>query len=144
MEPERHHNFRDAEARERRLVEIGEKRERLLLRELQDRDVLEHGRVVVGAQLERSRARRPDEPLAVERQPATPGELRQRLPREVALRQRRDVQRADPPERGADVVGRPRIPDRVDLHQARVAVVAHREGVRRLGVANADWHAERG
>ena len=144
VEPERHDHLRDAEARERGLVEVGDERERLLLGELQDRDVLEHGRVVVGAQLERSPPWRPDEPLPVEGQPAPPGELGQRLRGEVALRKRRDVQRADPPERGADVVGRPRIPDRVDLHQTRVAVVAHREGVRRLGVPHGHGHAERG
>ena len=71
---------------------------RLLLGELEDRDVAQHLRVVVRVELQRAGALGPDEALAVERDAPVASELGQCLGREVRASQRPDVHPVRPLE----------------------------------------------
>src|SRR5439155_15023544 len=92
----------------------------------------------------RPKASRPRQALPVEREAPSARRLCERLGREVFTQQRRDVDGRGARERADELVRPPRIADRLDLHRPAVALVAKREGVRRLAGPERDRQAERG
>ena len=108
-----------------RHVDLADDR-RLLLRELQHRDVPELGAVEVAVEPERADARRADEPLRVEEH------VRRREHREVDLpaQKRRDVQPLDVGD--AQLLLAPRLAERVHVHRPHARGVVRERERRRL------------
>jgi len=116
---------------------------RLLLGELEHADVAEQLRVELGVELQRAGAARPDEPLAVERDPGAARQRRHRLGREVRAGERRDVHPSREPGL-ARLTARPGLAELVDHHAADAVLVGEREARRRRGRPPGDGDAERG
>src|SRR5262249_62136264 len=88
---ERDDALRHAQRGERLLLARAGERPRLLLRQLQHRDVAQERRVWLGLELERPAAGGANEALAVKRKLGGLRQCRQRLLRELATEERADV-----------------------------------------------------
>jgi len=114
---------------------VSEDRVRLLLGELEDRDVAQHRPVEVTVERERADPPRADEPVAVEQHAPPVSDPLERFRREVVAQERRDVHPLDPAQPAFRLVAlAPRLPDRLDTHfTVPVGVVVEREGRRLAG-----------
>ena len=137
---ERHDHLRHAEPEDRRLAEVVQDHRRLLLRELEEGEVREHGGVVRGVEPHRPDLGCTDEALPVVRDAAVTRELGERLGREVAARDRRDVHPARVDV--GNVLRPPRVADREERGAPRLAFVVEAAGRGRPAVDDRDGQAE--
>ena len=142
---ERHDDLGHAERAQLLELAVADDRLGLLFGELEDRDVRQERAVEVRVEREGAGAAGSDEAVAVEQHAPPSRDPLQRLRREVAPQQRRDVHPLRPAQRALGLVGlSPRLPDRLDSHlAAAVGVVAEGEGCRLACRRERDREAER-
>src|SRR5207248_8809719 len=116
---EGHHDLGNAELAQLLELAATENRLRLLLGELEDRDMPEKRSVEVAVELERADPSRANEAVSVEKHAPPVRDPLERRRREVVAQERRDVHPLDPAQRALRAVGlAPWLADLVDLHLA--------------------------